>query len=66
MSRPTVTGSTTAGAPALIATAVFVAVAVLTVMVVPERAQWVIQIASGGANEIVLPAGYWAMAIAWA
>lgn len=65
MSRPTVTGFAAAGAPALIATALFVAVAVLAVMVVPDWAQWVIQIASGGANEIVLPAVYWATAIAW-
>ncbi|MDP2320442.1 MAG: glycosyltransferase family 39 protein [Acidobacteriota bacterium] len=65
MSRPTLTGFATAGAPALIATVLFIAVAVVAVMVVPDRAQWVIHLASGGANEIVLPAGYWAIAIAW-
>lgn len=65
MSQPTVTGFATAGAPALIATVLFVAVAVMAVMVAPDGTQWVIQISSGGANEIVLPAGYWAIAIAW-
>lgn len=59
------TGSVMAGAPALSATVLFVAVAIIAVMVVPDRAQWVIHLASGGANEIVLPAGYWAVAGAW-
>jgi len=66
MSRPTANRFSSAEAPALIATALFVAVAIVVVMVAPDRAQWVIRIASGGANELVLPAGYWAAVVAWA
>ena len=64
MSRAQATGFT-ADAPALIATVLFVAVAIIAVMVVPERAQWVIRIESGGANEVALPAAYWAAVGAW-
>ena len=64
MSRAQATGFT-ADAPALVATVLFVAVAIIAVMVVPDRAQWVIGIESGGANEIAVPAAYWAAVGAW-
>ncbi len=64
MSRAQATGFTV-DVLALIATVLFVAVASVAVMVVPDRTQWVIPIESGGANEIVLPAAYWAAVGAW-
>lgn len=50
-----------AGASLVLATA-----AVVTVMLVPERAQLVLLIESSGANEIVFPLAYWLMAGLWA
>ncbi len=40
-------------------------VAVVAVMAVPDRLQWVVSIASTGANEVVFPVGYWLTAGLW-
>ncbi|MGE3492484.1 MAG: glycosyltransferase family 39 protein [Vicinamibacterales bacterium] len=42
------------------------AAAVAAVMLVPERAQLVLLIASSGANEVVFPVAYWVAAALWA
>lgn len=41
-------------------------VAVLTVLVAPDRSQWVFTIQSGGANEVVVPVAYWIAVAVWA
>jgi hypothetical protein len=43
----------------------FFAAAVITVLIAPDRWQWVIYVRSGGANEVMLPIGYWAAAAIW-
>jgi hypothetical protein len=43
----------------------FFAAAVITVLIAPDRWQWVIDVRSGGANEVVVPIGYWAAAAIW-
>ena len=49
-----------------LATSVLFAIAaIVLVMVVPDRAQWVLYIASNGANEVVFPIGYWLTAGLW-
>ena len=49
----------------LSASGLFVVAAIVAVMVVPDRAQWVLYIASSGANEVVLPVAYWAAVAGW-
>jgi hypothetical protein len=39
--------------------------AVLVVMVVPARTHWAVSIETSGANEVVLPVGYWALVALW-
>lgn len=50
----------------LAASVLFVIAAVVVVMVVPDRAQLVLYIASSGANEVVIPVAYWAAVALWA
>lgn len=50
----------------LAGTALFVAAAVTAVLIAPARLQVVLYIDSTGANEIVLPLGYWGAAALWA
>lgn len=49
----------------LAGTALFVVAAVMAVMIAPARLQLVLYIESTGANEIVLPLGYWGAAALW-
>jgi hypothetical protein len=50
----------------LIVGVLFAIAAIVVVTVVPDRTQVVLYIASGGANEVVIPAGFWAAAAVWA
>ena len=50
----------------LASSALFAIAAVVLVMVVPDRAQWVLYVASSGANEVVMPVAYWAAVAVWA
>ncbi len=45
---------------------VLVPAAAVAVMLVPDRLQLVLLVRSGGANQIVLPLGYWALVALWA
>jgi len=51
---------------ALAASVLFASAAIVLVMVVPDRAQWVLYVASSGANEVVMPVAYWAVVAVWA